>query len=148
MTFNSTNKVKFKDGTLMPTPKEAVYLGASVNRTCDVKQEVNMKIGQCFAILNKLHHFFRHTNCPTSFKLTTFDAVIRAKFVYGLEVVHLPQNLMNKLNALQLKGLRKILHMDTTFVNRASSNIKVCETANRFKNPRQTHFTVWNLHKE
>ena len=63
--------------------------------------------------------------------------MIRSKLVYGLEVVHLPQTLLNKLNALQLKGLRKILHMDTTYVNRANSNIKVFETANTFKNPKQ-----------
>ncbi len=50
-------------------------------------------------------------------------------------MVHLPQFLLNKLNALQLKGLRKILHMDTTFVNRANSNIRVFETAN-IKNPK------------
>ena len=57
MVFNSDNKVKFKDGTFMPTPAEAVYLGASVNKTCDPKHEVHTKIGQCFALLNKLHHF-------------------------------------------------------------------------------------------
>ncbi len=74
--------------------------------------------------------------CLATWRVTTFDAVVRAKLVYGLEVVRLPQNLMNKLNALQLKGLRKILHMDTTYGNRANSNIKVFETANTFKNPK------------
>ena len=57
-------------------------------------------------------------------------------YIYGLEMVHLPHFLFNKLNALQLKGLRKILHMDTTFVNRANSNNRVIETANSIKNPK------------
>ena len=105
-----------------------------------------------FCFVEQTTPLFRHSNCPTSFKLTTFDAVIRAKLVYGLEVVHLPQNLLNKLNALQLKGLRQILHMDTTFVNRANSNIKVFETANTFKNPKQLLnkkiLTVWYVYQK
>ncbi len=130
MVFNSDNIVKFGDGTPMPAPNEAVYLGASVKKNCDPTHEVHTKMGQCFALLNKLHHFFRHSSCPTKFKLTTFDAVIRSKLVYGLEMVHLPQHLLSKLNALQLKGLRKILHLDTTFVNRENSNKRVFEVAN------------------
>ena len=138
MVFNSYQKIQFGDGTRMPTPENAVYLGAGVNKTCDPTHEVHSKMGQCFALLNKLHHFFRHSNCPVKFKLTTFDAVIRSKLVYGLEMVHLPQHLLSKLNALQLKGLRKILHMDTTFVNRENSNKRVFEVANLIKSPKNT----------
>ena len=51
MVFNSDQKVKFGDGSPMPTPDNAVYLGASVNKTCDPTHEVHTKMGQCFALL-------------------------------------------------------------------------------------------------
>ena len=56
--------------------------------------------------------------------------------VYGLESVMLPTQIMNKLNTFQSKGLRKILGMKTTFVERANTNKKVFEKANEIKNPK------------
>ena len=32
MVFNSVNKIKFKDGSLMPTPKEAVIFGQALTK--------------------------------------------------------------------------------------------------------------------
>ena len=93
------------------------------------------KIGKCFSILNKLNEFWFRSRCPQRFKLTVFDAVIRSKLVYGLDVVHLPKAVCNKLDSFQLKGLRKILRLDTTFINRANTNKRVFELANSIKNP-------------
>ena len=45
---------------------------------------------------------------------------------------------MDKLNVFQLKGLRKILKMDTTYINRANTNKKVFKCANEIKNPKKT----------
>ena len=42
---------------------------------------------------------------------------------------------MKKLDSFQLKGLRKILRLDTTFINRSNTNKKVFELANAAKNP-------------
>ena len=42
--------------------------------------------------------------------------------------------LMNRLDTFQLKGLRNILGMTTTFVNRANSNAAVFQNANAAKN--------------
>ena len=66
-----------------------------------------------------------------------FDAVIRSKLVYGLEAVNLTPSLVTKLNAIQFKGLRKILGMDHTFINRSNTNTKLLQNANSFKNPNQ-----------
>lgn len=40
-----------------------------------------------------------------------------------------------KLDAFQLKGLRQILRLDTTFINRANSNKKVFEVASQIAYP-------------
>ena len=93
--------------------------------------------------------FGKNSNCPIKFKLIVYDAVVRAKLVYGLDCVYVPEAAMNKLNAFQLRGLRKILKMSSTFIDRSNTNKKVFENANRLRHPagrqlgpvqiRQTH---------
>ena len=133
--FNSNATPKFKDGSKVKHADAAPYLGSNISNTHNLKAGVSKKISACFVLLNKLNHFWSKSNCPTKFKLDVFDAVIRSKLVYGLEAVHLSTNLMQTLNIFQLKGIRKILHMTTTFVNRNNTNAKVFEKANQFKNP-------------
>ena len=48
--------------------------------------------------------------------------------MYSLEAVHLTGSLCKKLNAFHLRGLRKILRVQTTFVNRQNANERVYQT--------------------
>ena len=73
---------------------------------------------------------FRHANSAFRFKILVSDAVIRSKLLYGLETVALNDAIKNKTNAFQLKFLRKILQIPTTFVNRLNTNEYVCDRAN------------------
>eukprot|EP00969_Alexandrium_andersonii_P019649 857513-Alexandrium_andersonii.AAC.1 len=57
------------------------------------------------------------------------NAVIRSKLVYGLESMQLNDTALKKMDVFQLKGLRKVLGMKTTFVNRANSNREVFRRA-------------------
>jgi hypothetical protein len=135
MGFHSHQHPKFGNGDFVPTQDKAVYLGGLINAKHDVKPEISAKIGSCFAVLNRLNFFWGKANCPKKFKLLVFDAVIRAKLVYGLDTVAIPPNLMAKLNVFQLKGLRKILGLKTTFIDRANSNKEVFRQANAERNP-------------
>jgi len=133
--FNSTGAPRFQDGSKVKVESGAVYLGSNISRDHNLQMEVSNKISSCFVVLNRLNFFWRKSNCPVNFKLSVFDAVIRAKLVYGLDVVHLSKHLMQKLNTFQLKGLRKILNMQTTYINRQNTNAKVFENANAARNP-------------
>ena len=81
-------------------------------------------------------HSCKKTNCPHKFKLNVFDAVIRSKLVYGLETIHLSDAILSKLDAFQLKGIRKILNIQTTYMNRANTNARVFERASTIANPK------------
>ena len=59
--------------------------------------------------LNKLDTFWRHSNCPTKFKIIALDAVIRSKLLYGLDTAQINEAQMQRLDLLQLKALRKYL---------------------------------------
>ena len=73
----------------------------------------------CICICMHLYRYMYLT------KNVVFNAVIRAKLMYGLESVQLNQTELQKLNTIQLKCLRRILNMTTTFVNRENTNAKV-----------------------
>ena len=58
-----------------------------------------------------------------------YDAVVRSKVIYGLESIQLTESVKNRLDTFQLKGLRKILRMDTTFVNSENTSESVFHAA-------------------
>ena len=64
------------------------------------------------------------------FKITTLDAVIRAKLLYGLDSAQLTPSQQRRIEVFQLKGLRNILKMKTTYVERNNSNAEVFRRAN------------------
>ena len=59
------------------------------------------------------------------------DAVIRSKLLYGLESAQLNTEHLHKLDVFHLKGLRKILKMDTTYIDRENTNLRVIQEANQ-----------------
>ena len=106
---------------------EATYLGHQIT---DIRHEINHKMHQTLKLWFKLNAFWKSVNCPKHWKLHVYDAIIKNKLLYGLETVHLTQVMQKKVNAFQLRGLRKILGMDTTYANRANTNARVNERAN------------------
>jgi len=135
MSFNSNGRPKFIDGTSVPIESSTKYLGATISKTHDIRSEVTNRISSCFAVLNRLNFFWKKSTCPDKFKLTVFDAVVRSKLVYGLEVTQIPKYIMQKLNVFQLKGLRNILKLDPTYIDRFNTNKRVMDLANQKKNP-------------
>ena len=122
--------VHFIDGVRIQRKTEVKYLGCILNDQADVRKEVSARIAACMVTLKKLDIFWRHSDCPERFKIQALDAVLRSKLLYGLETAELGSPLLNKLDVFQLKGLRKILRLNTTFVNRANTNKVVMDTAN------------------
>ena len=51
--------------------------------------------------------------------------------------MQLTQGMLKKLDVFQLKGLRKILGMTTTFINRANSNQRVFQEASHAAFPKE-----------
>ena len=84
MNFNADGNAKFLNGDMVPTATETKYLGAVISSSHDLRREVSNKISSCFVTLNKLKLFWSKSNCPTKFKINVYDAVVRAKLVYGL----------------------------------------------------------------
>ena len=101
MCFNLNGIPKFQSAEKVDQANETKYLGTLLSKTHDLKSEVSQRMSACMAIFNKMHVFWKKWNCPKQFKMCVFDAVIRSKLVYGLDVVHVPNSIMQKLDAFQ-----------------------------------------------
>ena len=66
--YNTTQVLKFRDGTPMQTVEEATYLGCDLNKETDMAQEINKRIVKCNTILNKMHIFWCNSKFEKTFK--------------------------------------------------------------------------------
>lgn len=131
VTTNRRHGIKFRDGTPVPHEEHVTYLGGIVTRNVNVGAEIENRISATMATWRRMHLFFSQANCPIHWKLVVYNSMIRSKLLYGLETLELTTGLLSKLEAVQLRGLRKILHMSTTYINRANTNLEVYRRANQ-----------------
>ena len=130
LTTSLSANIQFGDGTQIKRKPEVTYLGCQINQYSNISQEIGKRIAKCMTILKRLDVFWKHCKLKTSFKITVFDAVIRAKLLYGIESAQLTPSHQRRIEVFQLKGLRKILDMKTTFVDRSNTNENVFKRAN------------------
>ena len=130
ITFNKNNQITFADGQRVKIVDETIYLGMQINKRVDPKIEINRRISSTMPILKRLDLFWKQARVPTKWKMNVFNAVCVSKLLYSLEALHPKEAAVSKLDTFQLNGLRKILHMHTTYIDRANTNNEVYRRAN------------------
>jgi len=73
--------------------------------------------------------YWKDNSANKKWKIIVYDAIIKSKLLYGLETVHLTKTMCQKINAFHLRGLRKILDLKTTYLDRNNSNQRVLQAA-------------------
>ena len=127
--MNNDGNVHFQNNDSLPKKYEATYLGNEINREVNIRHEILNKIQEVRKTWFKLLPYWKASNASTKWQLIIFDAIIRSKLLYGLETVHLTTAMLKKIDAFQLRCLRRILQMAPTFINRANSNTAVLQRA-------------------
>ena len=110
--------------------QKAKYLGCILNKKNDPIVEGRGRIREAMGTLKRMHVFWRHSNCNIRFKLNVVQAVLYSKVLFGLESAELQTTALKSLDVFQLKCLRKILKMKTTYVERGNTNLEVFKRAN------------------
>ena len=113
----------------MPKVNEATYLGACITAKVNPRTEIRKRISQTMPTLKKLDVFWNKAKCNKQWKILVLNAVIMSKLTYGLETIEPTTAVNEMLNTLQLKGLRQILDMTTTYVEQESTNENVYQKA-------------------
>eukprot|EP00973_Karenia_brevis_P080527 11171863-Karenia_brevis.AAC.1 len=91
---------------------------------------MNARINAAIYTWNRLEDFWKKSNCPMKFRLEVYVAIIRSKILYALESTALNQSARKKLNASQMKGIRRILGIPPTSIDRTKTNAYVLREAN------------------
>ena len=130
LSMNGNNQIRFKDGTLVRHTDEATYLGGILTKSVNISTEISSRIASATATWKSLDLFWKQACCSLKNKILIYNAVIRSKLLYALETVEIPASQISRLEAFQLKGLRKILGMVTTFIDRSNTNAEVFRRAN------------------
>ena len=132
--YNCHGVLRFRNGERMKCAEETTYLGASITKIVDPKNEIRKRISATMAVLKKLDIFWLRANCNKKWKLLVYNSVIVSKLLYGLESLEPTDATGKLLNTFQLKGLRKILRLHTTFIQRQNTNEYVYRRANEVLN--------------
>ena len=127
--------IHFHDGTPLQKTSDATYLGNNLNYTVNIAREVSQRIQDTKRTWLRLDVLWKDPNSNPKWKLLIYDAVIKSKLLYSLETVHLTTALRKKLDAFHLRGLRKILRMPTTYVDRRNTNQRVYQIASQITYP-------------
>ena len=81
--------------------------------------------------MENLELFWKQGDCSLKTKLNVYTAVIRAKLLYGLESAQLNPTNLRRIATFQLKGIRQIMKIQTTYMNRENTNEYVFQEANK-----------------
>jgi len=130
ITTHQNADIHFKDKTKVVKVKTATYLGCNIGIKSTNREELSKRFSNTMATMKKLDLFWRHSNCDIAVKVYTADAILRAKLLYGLESSQLIPSVAKRMETLQLKVLRKILRLNTTFIDRGNNNYTVFQLTN------------------
>ena len=122
------SSVKYLDGSFVPRKKEAVYLGTVLSDSVDNHREVTNRLAAAMTTCNRMKLFWDRSHASIKWKIRVFDSILKSKVLYGLECIQLTTSNVDKINAFQLKGLRRILKIPPTFIGRSNTNRNVLNT--------------------
>ena len=145
--MNCNKCIRFSDGQVMTRVIEATYLGCTISEKMTVGKEISKRIRNCMAVWKRLGIYGKSARCAPRVKLQVYQAVISSKLTYGLESLQLNQEHQRRLDAFQLKGLRQILKITTTYINREHTNEYVYKRASEAISHREPKTKKRKRHK-
>ena len=131
LNMNATGEQTFADGEAIKTEQEAMYLGNQLNYKADPHAEVTQKIQEVNRTLWRMQDYWKAAEASPKWKVLIFEAVLKSKLLYGLETTQLTKKCLTRIDAFQIRGLRKILNMKHTYWDRTATNKRILSEATR-----------------
>eukprot|EP00972_Heterocapsa_arctica_P071268 10527045-Heterocapsa_arctica.AAC.1 len=129
--MNSVHNVRYADGHNMPIMESAVYLGSHIHSSGNQHAEIKSRISSTIITLKKLNTFWNKAPTSVKWRIRVYDAIIVSKLPHGLESLCLTEADQAKLDAFQIRGLRKILGIKHSFWSKVANIISQANTRAR-----------------
>ena len=146
-TNRKTSTIKYRDGSKVPRSHRAVYLGTLLTDTVDNSAEIHNRMAMAMVTFQKLQLFWDKANTTTAWKLRVYNAIIKTKLLYSLETIQLTKSELSKIDAFHMKGLRRILKIPSTYIDRTQTNDVVLQKANETGTHTQRLSESWKEQK-
>ena len=76
-----------------------------------------------------MNTFWNKARCDFPWKLQVYNAIVVSKLTYGLETLQLTEALYKRLDAFQMRCLRKLMNIPSTYIDRSNTNEHVWKLA-------------------
>ena len=76
-----------------------------------------------------MNDYWKAADASKKWKILIFEAVLKSKLLYGLETTHLTKSCLKRVDAFQIRGLRKILGRKHTHWDREATNKNILKEA-------------------
>ena len=77
------------------------------------------------------HHYWKASEASKKLQILDFDAIMKSKLLYGMETAQLTDAVLNKIDAFQIKWLRKILGKKHRYWDRSTTHYNLLQMASR-----------------
>ena len=111
--MNAIHGFHVGQGDAVPIQTQADHLGGTIKNTGDHKPELQNRITATWKTVRRLDLLWGKSRASIKWKLKVYDAVIVTKLMYGVTSIPLSKADANKIDAFQMRGLRKILKSST-----------------------------------
>ena len=104
-----------------------MYLGVTIDESASAHTELNERLKQAAGVWRKFDIVWKIGKCSKKTKIRFFNAVVQSKLVYGLDTIAITRAQKTKIDAFQARGIRRILQMKATYIERKNTNTKVLQ---------------------
>jgi len=130
LSINRAKAPKFINGTKPQICQQVKYLGVILDAKGAAEPELNARIAQTMATWKHLDKLWKFGKLRVKTRLKYWTAICRSQLTHGLHTMALKTGQLTKLKALQMKGLRKIMHLQHPYINRGNTNQRVLRDTN------------------
>jgi hypothetical protein len=102
-----STSVTFADGKFVKREDQAEYFGTILTANGSNAPILANRLAKATSTSNKPGIFWNKANNIIGWKLRVFGAIIRCQVLYGLETVQLTRSEQQKINAFQMKRIRR-----------------------------------------
>ena len=135
--MNGFSLTHFEHGAMISNVPNTQYLGISLDENASNQPDLNARVTATLTTIRALNNFWKSSAKP-KWKLLVFNVVAGAKFLYGLESLQLTDADFKRLDAFQQRGLRRILGILPSYLDRTATNQFVLETERKETMRRRT----------
>ena len=102
LNMNAEGEQTIANGDPIKTERQAMYLGNQLKYKADPHAEVTQKLQEVNRTLHRMKDYWKAPEASPKWKVLIFEAVLKSKFLYGLETTQLMNKCLKGIDAFPI----------------------------------------------